>query len=312
MSPIIKSLDILDDGYHHKFARTGAAGGQAGRGTPSTQDWNSMNKQAGKTAIVTGASSGIGKATAAALAQAGFTVFGTSRRAVTDGPRHVTMLTCDVTSDDSVRALVADVLARTGRIDLLVNNAGLGLFGGAEESSIEQAKSLFEVNFFGLVRMTNAVLPSMRKRGAGQIVNISSVLGFIPAPYSAFYGATKHAVEGYSESLDHETRAFNVRVTLIEPAYTRSAFDQAALKPDAMIEDYAEARAGIDEQLRRAMTIGDPPEVVADTVLMAATAAHPKRRYPAGKMARQTSFARRFAPAGMFEASLRKQLGLPA
>jgi short-subunit dehydrogenase len=271
-----------------------------------------MNKQSGKTAIVTGASSGIGKATAAALARAGFTVFGTSRRAVGHGPAHVTMLTCDVTDDASVKALVADVLGRTGRIDLLVNNAGLGLFGGAEESSIEQAKALFEVNFFGLVRMTNAVLPSMRKNGGGQIINISSVLGFIPAPYSSFYGATKHAVEGYSESLDHETRAFNVRVTLIEPAYTKSAFDQAALKADAMIEDYAEARARVDKLVQQAMTIGDPPEVVADTVVMAATAAQPKRRYPAGKAAKQVSFARRFAPAGMFDGNLRKQFGLPA
>jgi len=271
-----------------------------------------MNKQSGKTAIVTGASSGIGKATAAALAQAGFTVFGTSRRVVGNGSPHVTMLTCDVTDEASVKKLVSDVLAQTGRIDLLVNNAGLGLFGGAEESSIEQAKSLFEVNFFGLVRMTNAVLPPMRKNGGGHIINISSVLGFIPAPYSTFYGATKHAVEGYSESLDHETRAFNVRVTLIEPAFTKSAFDQAALKPDAMIEEYAEARARVDKLVQHAMTIGDPPEVVADTVVMAATAATPRRRYPAGKAAKQVSFARRFVPAGMFDGNLRKQFGLPA
>ena len=271
-----------------------------------------MNKQPGKTAIVTGASSGIGKATATALARAGFTVFGTSRRAAGNGPEHVTMLNCDVTDDASVKKLVSDVLERTGRIDLLVNNAGLGLFGGAEESSIEQAKALFEVNFFGLVRMTNAVLPSMRKNGGGHIINISSVLGFIPAPYSTFYGATKHAVEGYSESLDHETRAFNVRVTLIEPAFTKSGFDQSALKPDAMIEDYAEARARVDKMVQQAMTIGDPPELVADAVVAAATVAQPKRRYPVGKAAKQVSLARRFAPAGMFDGTLRKQFGLPA
>ena len=124
-----------------------------------------MKIHTGKTAIVTGASSGIGKATAAALARAGFTVFRTSRRNIENGPEQVTMLACDVTDEESVRKLVSDVLARTGRIDLLVNNAGLGLFGGAEESSVEQAKSLFEVNFFDLVRMTNAVLPSMRNIG---------------------------------------------------------------------------------------------------------------------------------------------------
>jgi short-subunit dehydrogenase len=270
-----------------------------------------MGKQSEKIAVVTGASSGIGRATAIALVKAGYVVFGTSRRDIGNGPAHVTMLKCDVTDDASVRALVAEVLARAGRIDLLVNNAGLGLFGGAEESSVEQAKSLFEVNFFGLVRMTNAVLPSMRKNGRGHIINISSVLGLIPAPYSAYYGATKHAVEGYSESLDHETRMFNVRVSLIEPAFTKSAFDQAALKPDATLKAYDEARAGVDKLIQQAMLIGDPPEVVADTVVLAATDAHPKRRYAAGKAAKQVSFARRFVPATMFDKTLRKQFGLP-
>jgi short-subunit dehydrogenase len=270
-----------------------------------------MKKTSGKTAIVTGASSGIGKATAEALGRAGFTVFGTSRRKVENGPAHVTMLACDVTDEASVNQLVAEVLSRTGRIDLLVNSAGLGLFGGAEESSIAQAKILFEVNFFGLVRMTNAVLPAMRKQGGGHIVNISSVLGLIPAPYSAHYGATKHAVEGYSESLDHETRAFGVRVTLIEPAFTKSSFDQAALRPDAMLKEYDEARAGVDRLVQHAMTIGDPPEVVAETVVRAATVARPKRRYAAGKAARQISVLRRFVPARLFDKSLRKQFGLP-
>ena len=190
-----------------------------------------MKANSGKTAIVTGASSGIGRASAEALARAGFTVFGTSRRA-SNGSNGVSMLTCDVTDDASVKALVSTVLSQTGRIDVLVNNAGLGLFGGAEESSINQVQALFDVNVFGTMRMTNAVLPSMRQRGEGRIINISSILGLIPAPYSAHYSAIKHALEGYSESLDHEVRAFNIRVSLIEPAYTRSVFDQNALEPD--------------------------------------------------------------------------------
>jgi short-subunit dehydrogenase len=271
-----------------------------------------MKKQSGKTAIVTGASSGIGKATAAALAQAGFSVFGTSRRAIENGPRQVTMLTCDVTDEESVKKVVSSVLTRTGRIDLLVNNAGIGLFAGAEESSIDQVRSLFDVNLFGVMRMTNAVLPSMRQNGGGHIINISSVLGFIPAPYSAHYAATKHALEGYSESLDHETRAFNVRVSLIEPAFAKSAFDQSALKADSPLKEYDKARAGVDALVQHAMTIGDPPDVVADTVVLAATASHPKRRYPAGKAARQLSVLRRLVPAGMFDRSLRKQFRLPA
>src|SRR5215211_1979235 len=125
-----------------------------------------------KTAIVTGASSGIGEATAERLAKAGYKVYGTSRRGAQAGKRSFEMLTLDVTSDESVEAAVSEVMRRDGRIDLLVNNAGFGVApAGAEESSIEQAQSIFETNFFGLIRMTRAVLPHMRKRGAGRIIN---------------------------------------------------------------------------------------------------------------------------------------------
>ena len=112
-----------------------------------------------------------------------------------------------MTSDEAVQTAVGQVLAKAGRIDLLVNNAGVGLIAGAEESSLEQAKSLFDVNLFGVFRMTKAVLPTMRRQGSGRIVNISSVMGLIPAPFMALYAASKHALEGYSESLDHEIRA---------------------------------------------------------------------------------------------------------
>jgi len=271
-----------------------------------------MNAHSGKTAIVTGASMGIGRATAEALAKAGFRVFGTSRRAVEDGPRDVAMLTCDVTDDAAVLSFVSTVLSRTGRIDLLVNNAGIGLLGGAEESSIRQIQALFDVNLFGVIRMTNAVLPLMRQRGQGRIVNISSVLGFIPAPYSAHYAATKHALEGYSESLDHETRAFNVRIALVEPAYTRSAFEQNILAADSELQEYDKARAGARAAMKDATAIGDAPESVAEAVLLAATDARPRRRYPAGKMARQISVLRRFVPSNAFDKSLRKQMRLPS
>jgi NAD(P)-dependent dehydrogenase (short-subunit alcohol dehydrogenase family) len=271
-----------------------------------------MNAHSGKTAIVTGASTGIGRASAEALARAGFTVFGTSRRKMNDGPHQVSMLTCDVTDDASVNSLVSTVLSQTGRIDVLVNNAGMGLLGGAEESSISQVQALFDVNLFGVMRVTNAVLPSMRQRGQGRIINISSVLGLIPAPYSAHYAASKHALEGYSESLDHETRAFNIRVALIEPAYTRSVFEQNTLEADSPLKEYELARSGARALLRDAMTTADPPEVVAKAVVLAATAARPGRRYPTGKVARQISMLRRFVPREMFDKSLRKQMRLPA
>jgi NAD(P)-dependent dehydrogenase (short-subunit alcohol dehydrogenase family) len=271
-----------------------------------------MTASTGQTAIVTGASSGIGRATAEALAQQGFTVFGTSRRAANSGPKQVSMLTCDVTDEESVRGMVASVLSRTGRIDVLVNNAGIGLQGGAEESSISQVQALFDVNLFGVIRATNAVLPAMRRQGRGRIINISSVLGLIPAPYSAHYSATKHALEGYSESLDHELRAFNIRVSLVEPGYTRSVFDQNALEADSTLREYDQARAGVRALLDEVMPKGDPPDLVAQTVLLAATTARPRRRYAAGKIARQVSILRRFAPAEAFDKSLRKQMRLPA
>lgn len=270
-----------------------------------------MSAHSGKTAVVTGASSGIGRVTAEALARAGFTVFGTSRRANGNGPNQVTMLTCDVTHEVSVNALVSAVLSETGRIDVLVNNAGLGLLGGAEESSVAQVKAVFDVNLFGVIRMTNAVLPSMRQRGEGRIINIGSVLGLVPAPYSAHYSATKHALEGYSESLDHEVRAFNVRVALIEPAYTRSSFEQNSLEPDSKLLEYDKIRSDVRAFAKEALTTADFPEVVARAVVKAATDHRPRRRYTAGKIARQVSILRRFAPAEMFDKSLRKQLRLP-
>src|SRR5438067_2008507 len=204
-----------------------------------------MNKTNPGVAIVTGASSGIGLATANTLSSAGFRVFGTSRRAVPEKSDGITMLTCDVTDDASVSKLVDEVLTETGRIDVLVNNAGIGLLGGAEESSTAQAQALFDVNVFGVIRMTNAVLPAMRRQRNGRIVNLSSVLGLIPAPYSALYASTKHALEGYSESLDHELRSFGIRVVLVEPAYTRTAFEENIVKPDQLLGIYDSARASM-------------------------------------------------------------------
>lgn len=262
-------------------------------------------------ALVTGASSGIGYAAAKALRADGFDVFGTSRHTGAEGPEGVTMLTCDVTDDASVAALVDKVLDDAGRIDLLVNNAGVGLFGGAEESSIAQARALFDVNMFGVIRVTNAVLPIMRRQKSGRIINLSSALGFIPAPYSALYAATKHAVEGYSESLDHELRALGIRVTLVEPAYTRTSFDANIIKPDRSLDAYASARAGVSVAVQDAIRKGDTPETVAKTIVKAATEAEPKLRYPAGKLAWRVSVLRRFVPAAAFDKSLRKMLRLP-
>jgi NAD(P)-dependent dehydrogenase (short-subunit alcohol dehydrogenase family) len=157
-----------------------------------------QEQQTRPVAIVTGASGGIGEASARALQAAGYRVLGTYRRPPATRSPGIEYLACDVTSDESVQTAIGQVLAKAGRIDLLVNNAGVGLVAGAEESSVEQAKSLFDVNLFGVFRLTNAVLPTMRRQGSGRIVNISSVMGLIPAPFMALYAASKHALEGYS------------------------------------------------------------------------------------------------------------------
>jgi short-subunit dehydrogenase len=270
-----------------------------------------MNKTNLGVALVTGASSGIGNATAKALQNAGFRVFGTSRRALAGRSDDLTMLTCDVTDEASVAKLVDEVLAEAGRIDLLVNNAGIGLLGGAEESSTAQAQALFDVNVFGVLRVTNAVLPTMRRQEKGRIINISSILGLIPSPYSALYASTKHAIEGYSESLDHELRTFGIRVALVEPGLTRTSFEENTTRPDRLLPVYGPVRARMEMQLRNGVETGDDPKVVADTVVKAATAAVPRRRYTAGRLARQVRFLRRFVPESAFDKSLRKHNNLP-
>ncbi len=264
-------------------------------------------------ALVTGASSGIGKATAERLVKAGYKVYGTSRRGGQQGSSSFEILALDVTRDESVAAAVNELLRREGRIDLLVNNAGFGVApAGAEESSIEQARAIFETNFFGIVRMTRAVLPQMRKQGSGRIVNIGSILGLLPMPYGALYSATKHAVEGYSESLDHELRTRGVRVSVIEPAFTRTAFDANLMEPDAKLDEYRDNRAGLNQLMMNAIAKGDDPAVVAEVVLLAASAADPKLRYTAGSLAGRLRFLRRFAPAGLVDSGIRKDFRLDA
>ena len=263
------------------------------------------------TALVTGASSGIGEASAQRLAAAGYKVYGTSRRGAQAGQRSFEMLALDVTSDESVAAAVKEVMRLEGRIDLLVNNAGFGVApAGAEESSIEQARSIFDTNFFGVVRMTRAVVPHMRGQGRGRIINIGSVLGFLPMPYGALYAATKHAIEGYSESLDHELRTRGIRVSVIEPAYTKTPFDANLLEADSKLDEYREVRGAVVRRLGELMAAADPPSVVAEVVLQAATAAHPRLRSTAGPLASRLRLLRRFAPAALMDGGIRKDLRL--
>jgi NAD(P)-dependent dehydrogenase (short-subunit alcohol dehydrogenase family) len=268
-----------------------------------------MKKNDHAVAFVTGASSGLGKATATRLAEAGYKVFGTSRRGASASPSSLEMLPLDVTSDASVKAAVAEVIRREGRIDLLVNNAGFNVaVGGAEESSIQQAQDIFDTNFFGTVRMTLAVVPHMRQQGNGRIINIGSVLGFMAMPYMALYAATKHAIEGYSKSLDHELRNMGIRVSVIEPAFMKTAIDANSRDADAKLDAYRDVRSAMDKRLKEMLDVAEDPEVVADTVLKVARAASPKARYTSGTAAARLRLMHTLLPASLVDAGIRKQL----
>lgn len=262
-------------------------------------------------ALVTGANSGLGMFAALGLVEAGFDVIGTSRNTTGLERRpEVTLLDLDVTSDESVTALVDGVIAQFGRIDVLVNNAGMGLAGATEENSMAQQQKLFDVNVFGVIRMTNAVLPHMRAQGSGRIINMSSIFGFMPAPFMAGYSATKHAVEGYSESVDHEVRGHNIRVLLVEPGGTRTGFDDNTTAPDMPLEAYARQRSLANQVVADQVNGGDDPATVAKAIVAAATDPKPKLRYPAGVKARQLSAMRRAVPSRMFDKQLRKTFEL--
>jgi NAD(P)-dependent dehydrogenase (short-subunit alcohol dehydrogenase family) len=267
-----------------------------------------------RVAVVTGVTSGIGQATARLLSEQGFRVFGTMRNpsGIHTGLGNTELLPLDVRDDESVRSFVQTVIQRAGRIDGLVNNAGFALFGSAEETSIEEAKAQFDTNFFGVLRMVREVLPIMRRQGSGRIVNISSVLGFLPAPYIAIYAATKHALEGYSESLDHEVRQFGIRVSLIEPGFTRTNLDLHSRVASQLLEVYADERDRARDAIRKNIVEGEDPLRVASVVLEALASRSPRLRYPAGREANRLGLLRKFAPANLMDKGLRKQFGLEA
>jgi NAD(P)-dependent dehydrogenase (short-subunit alcohol dehydrogenase family) len=263
-----------------------------------------------KTTLVTGVSSGIGREIAQLLAERGARVFGTVRDPKSAKPIHgVEIVRMEVTDDSSVNAAVQTIEQKAGPIQCLVNNAGYGITGALEEISIVEARQQFETNFFGVLRVTNAILPGMRQQGFGRIVNISSVLGLLPAPYMGLYAASKHAVEGYTETLDHEIRRFGVRAVLIEPAYTKTKFSGNAKSARVALEVYAAERKRTTELADRETERGDDPRIVAEAVYHALTVKSPRLRYPVGQ-AVALSRLRRFVPAGLFDKSLRKQFQL--
>jgi NAD(P)-dependent dehydrogenase (short-subunit alcohol dehydrogenase family) len=264
-------------------------------------------------ALVTGATSGIGKAAATALVAAGFEVIGTGRNTSrSTAPVGVTYLDLDVTSDESVASAVEQVIDRFGHIDVLVNNAGVGSTGAGEEFSIAQTQGIFDINVYGVMRMTKAVLPHMRAQGRGRIINVSSLSGFVPSPFMTVYVATKHAVEGYSQSLDHEVREYGVRVLLVEPGPINTPFAGHSVEADTPMPLYAAGRRNYDELLTQNLSSGDDPAVVAKVIVAAATDRNPRLRRTAGTTAMTINTVHRVAPARVFDRVIRRFNRMPA
>lgn len=261
-------------------------------------------------AIVTGASSGIGKVTAELLACNGYRVFGTSRSEYSNA-RGSEMLVLDVRSEDSVQRCVDQVMERAGQIDVLINNAGSSLGGFVEETSIEQAKALFEVNFFGAVRMTKLVLPIMRKQNSGRIINVGSLAGLIGIPYQAFYVASKFALKGFTESLRLEVDRFHIKVSIIEPSFFKTNIaNSIELGKYTPQEVYAPLREKVEKALRKEVELGEDPSEVARLILRVLRAKNPKLRYRIGKDAIWVPPLKSLLSDKIFSYALKKRLGL--
>jgi NAD(P)-dependent dehydrogenase (short-subunit alcohol dehydrogenase family) len=252
-----------------------------------------------KVALVTGASSGFGQATAARLSTQGFRVFGTSRAPLHNEASNFELLPLDVNSEAFVQMCVQTILGRTGRIDLLVNNAGFAQAGALEETGLEEARAQFDTNVFGVLRMLKAVLPVMRKQGGGQIITVSSLLGVVAMPYLGLYASSKFALEGMIEGLYHELRPFHIKVSLVEPTFFRTKFD--ARPPAAPLAAYASARQSMMQFVREAVEQGPDPEQVARRILQLATSAAPPLRSSVGPRASLLVALRHWLPPRLFE-----------
>jgi short-subunit dehydrogenase len=254
-----------------------------------------------KVALVTGASSGAGRAAATLLSKNGFRVYGITRQPLKSDEASgiARMIKADVRDDGAVYSCMRIVLGEAGRIDALVNNAGYVLTGALEETGLDEAKALFETNFFGAVRMTQAVLPIMREQRGGRIANIGSAAGFLPAPYSGLYAASKHALEAYSETLDHEVRQFGIRVCVIEPGFIRTDIAECTPQTRRRIPAYSADREAVTAAMNKNAANGEDPARAAAAVLKALTAPSPRMRYIAGSRAKAGTSLRTFLLAGI-------------
>jgi NAD(P)-dependent dehydrogenase (short-subunit alcohol dehydrogenase family) len=263
-----------------------------------------------RVAVVTGASSGIGQAIARQLAADGFRVFGASRSAPAETVVGIENVTIDVGDDASVSEGVTRIVGEAGGIDVLVNNAGYLCAGAIEEVSLEDAKAQFETNYFGVVRMSVAVLPGMREQGRGSIISISSLAGLVPVPFWGQYNASKFAVEGLMETLRHEVRPFGIQIAMVEPGYIKTRL--YAHPPAAGINAYAGPRGRALGAMADFEHKAPGPEVVAHRVVAIANDPHPKLRNKITREATQFTLLKRLLPSGAFEAGVRRGFKLEA
>lgn len=272
-------------------------------------------------ALITGSSSGIGLETSVYLARRGYTVWATMRnldkaselQKITQTERlPIEIAPLDVCDDRSVKNAVDKILQKSGRIDVLINNAGYGLRGAVEEVSLAEWQAQFETNFFGAIRVTQAVLPQMRAQKSGAIVNISSVLGRMAIPFSGPYTASKFALEGLSETLRYELAPWGIRVVLIEPGFIATNFQtNAQLSQNAQLADspYAQFKQANARRVQGRINRAPSGDVVAKAIYRAITDPNPKLRYGVGREAKWVLPLHRFLPSRLFEYLLRRQLG---
>ncbi len=270
-----------------------------------------------KVVLITGASAGFGRACAEVLVEQGHKVYGTSRRAAfpdfvaapeaASQPAPV-MIPMDVCDDDSVSSAVEFVLKQEGRIDVVVNNAGVGLAGSVEDTSVDEARALFETNFFGVLRVCRAVLPTLRAQRSGLIVNISSLAGFVTIPFQGFYSASKYALESMSDALRMELRPFGVRVTLLEPGDFKTGFTESRIFSTASGDDSV-----YRESCQRAVAVmendernGSDPRQLANLLAKIIATPSPRNRYPVGAFAQRLAVvASRVLPSALVDRALR-------
>jgi NAD(P)-dependent dehydrogenase (short-subunit alcohol dehydrogenase family) len=260
-----------------------------------------------KTILITGGTSGIGREAALLLATQGHNVFAASRKSPQEPMPGVTYLPLDVRSAESIRACVEAVLAQIGQVDVLVNNAGYaGPAGASEENSLDEARALFETNFFGAMQIVNAVLPAMRQRRSGLIVNVTSAAGRLGLPpFGSPYVASKHALDGYSEALSYELRPLGIRVAVIEPGYFQTNIHTTGNRPTHEISDYSQERDHANALNDFCIRYGRNPRQVAKQIASLVNGTPRRLRYPVGNDVHYLLWVRSLLPEKIFERYIR-------